>query len=122
MPTSRQIIDMLIKAIRRDDKREVKKLRKLYSTTGLILSDRDMNRLYKKHSKSKSLKRSSKRKSKSLKRSQKKTSRRRSSRSRMDGKKIRRCRKRDKTIVINDKIYCVDYKSKRRYRPYVVSR
>jgi hypothetical protein len=77
MPTSRQIINSLIKAIKKDDKKEIKKLRKAYTTTGYILSDLDMKRMIKKHSKSKSLKRSRKY-SRSRKKSLRKSSRRRS--------------------------------------------
>jgi hypothetical protein len=42
----------LIKAIKNDDKSEIKKLRKEYSKAGYIISDNDLKRLIKKHSKS----------------------------------------------------------------------
>jgi hypothetical protein len=50
--STRQIMNDLIKAIKNDDKSEIKKLRKEYSKAGYIISDNDLKRLIKKHSKS----------------------------------------------------------------------
>jgi len=50
--STRQIMNDFIKAIKNDNKSEIKKLRKEYSKAGYIISDNDLKRLIKKHSKS----------------------------------------------------------------------
>ena len=67
--TSRQIISNLIKAIKKDDKMKISKLRKEYSKIGYVISDAKLKQMIKKYSLSKSrgMKLRKSRKSRSMK-------------------------------------------------------